>query len=517
MRGRLSAAGVALVLAVVFFLAGPGEAAAAIIWNVTSGVDDPANPAFGTFRYVVLNASSGDTIRFSGAGATVVLADQVNIDKALTITGPATIRQGATNKRVLEVSAACTMNNITVTGGNFANQGMSALKGAGIFNRSAGVLTMNSCTVTGNTGGGAVENHGTLTMNSCTLTNNTNFLAFGSAVTNVFLGGGFHTFVTLTGCTIENNDVAGSLGGAIYNGDILAMSNTKICNNTTGKGSGLLSREGGGLYLGCRSNTTLTNGCRVTGNDPSPLYQEITYFSTPVFTYDDTCIIGDAPNKSATAFAGYAGETEPEPRSIADDPDVTAVENALADSGSDLFAAVEAALSGDLNGTSGSVTAALSGLTASLYYANTFEDVPLTSADLSVEYTASWPENVRYYALFARADGSGYEISERGVQFEIKPGQSLPDGVTPPDFYEKGEGLMTWRNVVTDNASYDLNPDPGVVTFRVCSVRAAATRTPDSGGSGGCSVGAVGGTASALPFALLLVLPPAVLVRRKDR
>ena len=88
----------------------------------------------------------------------------------------------------------------------------------------------------------------------------------------------------------------------------------------------------------------------------------------------------------------------------------------------------------------------LSGMAATLYYANTFENVALTSTDLSVEYTASWPENVRYYSLFSKADGSGYENPGRGIQFEIKAGQSLPDGATPPDFYEEGEGLMTWRN-----------------------------------------------------------------------
>ena len=359
---------------------------------------------------------------------------------------------------------------------------------------------MNSCTVTGNTVGGAIENSGKLTMNSCTLTNNTNFWAFGSAITNVYSSYN-HPTVTLTGCTIENNDVAGSLGGAIYNGDILVMNDTDVCNNTTGKGSGLLSRLGGGLYLGSRSNTTLTNGCRVTGNDPSQLYKEVTYFSSPVFTYDSTCVIGDAPNKSATAFAGYSGETEPEPRSIIGDADVNDVKSALSDSGSDLFAAVRGALSSDLGRTPGGTSATLAGLTASLYYANTFEDVAVESQDLIVEYTASWPENARYYALFSKADGTGYEIPQRGIQFEIRAGQSLPDGATPPDFYVPGEGLMTWRNVVSDGGSYDLNPTAGVVTFRVCSVRAAEA-VGDTGSGGGCN--ASGGFA---PLALLLVAP----------
>jgi hypothetical protein len=140
-------------------------------------------------------------------------------------------------------------------------------------------------------------------------------------------------------------------------------------------------------------------------------------------------------------------------------------------------------------------------MAATLYDANTFEDVTLTSADLSVEYTASWPSNVRYYALFARADGSGYELADRGVQFEIKAGQSLPDGVTPPDFYVPGEGLMTWKNIVTDGGSYDLNPTAGAVTIRVCSVRAAEA-AGDKGSGGGCNAGA-----GVAPLALLLVAP----------
>ena len=44
------------------------QAAAVAMWNVTSGADDPSNPAVGTFRYTVLNASPGDTVRFTGAG-----------------------------------------------------------------------------------------------------------------------------------------------------------------------------------------------------------------------------------------------------------------------------------------------------------------------------------------------------------------------------------------------------------------------------------------------------------------
>ena len=128
-----------------------------------------------------------------------------------------------------------------------------------------------------------------------------------------------------------------------------------------------------------------------------------------------------------------------------------------------------------------------------------------------MEYTASWPENVRSYALFVRADNSGYELAGRGVQFEIKAGQSLPDGVTPPDFYVPGEGLMTWKNIVADNGSYDLNPGVGAVTIRVCSVRAAEV-VGDKGSGGGCDAAAGAGFA---PLALLLVAPLCAFARPK--
>jgi len=502
----------AMVLAVLLSLCIGGRAdALPVTWTVTRADDDPLIPAPGSFRYVVMFAMHGDTVLFSGEAATVVLADQVAIDKTLTITGPATIRQGGQNKRVLEVTATCAMNDITITDGNFTSPEfyMERLNGAGIRVSATGDLTMNACTVILNATGGGIENLGRLTMNSCILSHNSTYWPYGAAISNIRALGNdpaaVRATVTLNGCMIENNAFKGGPGGAIYNEDILVMNNTIVRKNDGTNG-------GGGLCLGPRSNTTLTNGCRVTGNNPAQVYKKTSQFWSPVFTYDDTCTVGDAPNSSATAFSGYTGDTAPQPRSITDDPDVAKVENALADSGSALFRVIEETLSGDLGGTSGNVTAALAGITASLYYANTFEDVAIESTDLAVEYTASWPERVRYYALFARADGSGYELPERGVQFELQAGQSLPKGVTPPDFYEEGEGLMTWRNVVTDNASYDLNPDPGVVTFRVCSVRAVAPTSDSGGGSGGCSVG---GSAGLGAFTLLIALPLVAVVRRK--
>ncbi len=190
---------------------------------------------------------------------------------------------------------------------------------------------------------------------------------------------------------------------------------------------------------------------------------------------------------------------------------MTKVENNLKNRESAIFKEAENLLSTDLGGLPGGVVAGLEGLNATLYDAFAYEDVPLADTSgagtLEVEFTASWPKNVRYYAALAEYEDAaagvqavkGYFVPERSVQFEIKPGQPLPDGVEPPDFYKEGEGLMTWRNVVEDNGPYDHNRTVGVVTFRVASIRAEA-QAASSGGSG-CTVG------GASPLVLLLALP----------
>jgi hypothetical protein len=317
----------------------------------------------------------------------------------------------------------------------------------------------------------------------------------GSAVRNNSCGqlGGGVCFTggtaTLTGCTVESNKASLSTGegGGVYNGGTAAtLAASVVRNNSAGKRGGGVGGDGSFL---------LQSACTIAGNTPDNIYVYNGY------TSDGTNHIGNAPNKSAAAFSGYSGETEPDPRSIVGDADVAQVKRDLADPTSGVFRAVSGALSQDLGGVSGDTAASLSGMTASLYYANTFENVAIESRDLVVEYTASYPARARYYALFSRSDGSGYELPGRGVQFELQAGQTLPDGVTPPDFYEKGEGLMTWRNVVTDNGSYDLEPVVGIVTFRVCSVRAAEQAVGNKGSGGGCDAGAAAGGA---PLALLL-------------
>jgi len=469
-------------------------------WVVTKRTDDGSA---GTLRHAVQNAAAGDTITFDPLIPAVELTDYIFLNKALTITGPATIKQTGSGKRVLYVTGDSTLKDLIITGGNIDNNG------AGVFNYAD--LRMEHCVVTGNTVGAGIYNLKNLTMVDCTVKNNTSTSQARHAGGIINASTRYDSPVlTMHNCVVEENSNPATYGGGIFNGHKLFMYGTTVRNNSS-------SGSGGGIYLNLFSETTLAQSCVVTGNSPDQIVGPGQYGTLSV---DSTCTVGNAPGNKSLALSGTAEGSTPEPRSTSGEADVRAVENDLKNSGSDLFKSVKGHLEADLGGLPGGASASLASIAAALYNAFAYEDVQLEdtsgNGELIVEFTASYPENARYYSAFANygdAGGAqsfaGYSIPERGVQFESKPGQALPDGVTPPDFYEEGEGLMTWRNVVEDNGPYDHNRQAGVVTFRVASIRAAA-QAPSSGGSG-CSTG------NASPFALLLGAPLPLLRKRQAR
>jgi len=334
-------------------------------------------------------------------------------------------------------------------------------------------------------------------MTGCTISNNTCAGSRHAGGINNEAKSSSAPVLTMYNCVVEGNSNPDTYGGGVFNGEKLFMYGCTVRSNSS-RGSG------GGIYLNLFSETTLAQGCVVTGNSPDQICGPGQYGSLSI---DGSCTVGNTAGNKAVALSGFAQGSDPELRKTTGEPDVVAAEGALNDSGSGLFTSVKNTLHIDL-GASGEVVAGLASMSATLYNAFTYENVQLADAsgegELVIEFTASWPERVRYYAAFAEYEGvaagtlavKGYVVAERGVQFETKP---LPDGMTPPDFYEEGEGLMTWRNMVEDNGPFDHNPTVGVVTFRVASIRAEA-QSASSGGSGCSAVGAS-------PLALLMALP----------
>ncbi len=483
-----------------FFGFGGTAGAASLI--VTSGADDGSE---GTLRYVVEKASSGQTISIEVD--TVTLTTSLSISKSLTLQGnPTTIYQAGTQKGII-LSCKDSIWKfydlvITTDGSTSGNPGLS----------NRGHLYLNDCTVTNCIGRGGIHNMRKLTMRNCTVSGNTLsplYRGDAAGIDNEYLG-----ILTMHDCLVENNinsKSTSSSGGGIANDYILFMYGCTLRNNS--------STYGGGMRLSSSSQTVIAQECVLQDNTPDQISGSDGY----TLVDDGTCTIGTSPGRSSVALAGMASNSSPKPRSTAEESDVVAAEEDLNNSDSTLFGEIKEALSGDLQGISGSLSASLEGMDTTLYNAFAYENVPLEdtsgSGELEIEFTASWPKYVRYYAAFALAEEEAssaeralvpgsYVLPEGGIQFEIQPGQDLPDGVTPPDFYETGEGLRTWRNVVADNGSFDLNPEEGIVTFRICSVRAEAEAPASGGGgTGGCNVGTEAGMASGISLLLLLGLP----------
>ena len=435
--------GIVVTAAMALCLAGFAPRAEATIWKVTRTDDNPSNPAEGSLRHAVNNAWNNDFITFESAGMTIDLAEELAISKTLTISGSGTVSPTT----IRQTAPGRRVFSIA----------------PGVFGSRFEYLIIK--------GGNAAESGGAI------------------------LNRGYS--LTLYRCTLDGNSAA-DYGGGIDNHGKLTLNIVTVKNNSASSGGGVNNRTGSScdMYMST-----------ITGNTPDQI--------VGAYTTDGHCTIGDAAGTSSVAFGGIPEGVSPQPRKTSGEADVTAVESDLKNPESGIFTAVKSALSADLGGLPGDVSAGLSGMNATLYNAFAYENIPLSDTSgrgkLEVEFTASWPKNVRYYAALAEYENAaalavkGYVVPERGVQFEIKPGQPLPGGVTPPDFYEEGEGLMTWRNVIADNGPYDHNRAKGLVTFRVASIRAEA-RTAPTGGSG-CSTGA------ASPFLLLLATP--LLLRKK--
>jgi hypothetical protein len=169
------------------------------------------------------------------------------------------------------------------SGGGIANGGSAVLRGssvdhnsapggagAGIFNH--GTMTITGSQITGNTaptdsagnagivGGIANVNFGippsggsgVLIMNGSTVSGNS-ASGFGGG-----LGNAPDSTATITGSSVSGNS-AGEFGGGIVNFGDLAMTGSRVLDNTAAAGGGIANQEGG--------TVTLT-GTRVAGNSP---------------------------------------------------------------------------------------------------------------------------------------------------------------------------------------------------------------------------------------------------------
>jgi predicted outer membrane repeat protein len=252
-------------------------------------------------RQALADANDGDTINFDPSVGTVTLTTaELAIDKSLTLSGAPQMvtvaRSSQAEFRIFHVMPdhSVEIDGLTISGGHITGD-----NGGGILNDNS-TLTIAHCTVSGNaivsakyvnnTGGG-IYNSGTMTLNQVIVNNNNavycqcgNGVPSGGGISNTgtmiinagtvqsnmgywSAGGIYNTgMLTITGSTISNNQTGnpghfGAYGGGIVNGGTMTIQDSTISGNTA-LGGDLQGGEGGGIS---GNNNTITNST-ITGN-----------------------------------------------------------------------------------------------------------------------------------------------------------------------------------------------------------------------------------------------------------
>src|SRR6476620_2129384 len=264
--------------------------------TVTNGND--SGP--GSLRQALADAQDGDTINFDPSVGTVILATaELAIEKSLMLSGAPQMvtvaRASQTEFRIFHVMPghSVEIDGLTISGGHITGD-----NGGGILNDNS-TLTIAHCTVNGNaivSGssnnlGGGIHNNGTMTLDQVIVNNNnalfsgqgggvpsggglsnigTMIIIAGTIQSNLGFwsaGGIYNTgMLTITGSTIVNNQTGnpghfGGSGGGIINGGTMTIQDSTISGNTA-HGGDLQGGDGGGIS---GNNNTITNST-ITGN-----------------------------------------------------------------------------------------------------------------------------------------------------------------------------------------------------------------------------------------------------------
>ncbi|GEM_PF-1680956 len=210
--------------------------------------------------------SGADIININLNGTINLVAALQNLTGTLTINGAGVgtiiMRNADDYFRIFNVpnGATVTITNLTATNGRAP---LTVDEGGGI--RNAGTLTLNTVVVTANSGGysnagggaGIANVTGNLTVINSSITNNQSV--------NFFCGAGINNagILNISNSTISGN-VASTCGGGIYNSGNATVTNVTISGNTSQTDSGGFG--GGGINNETGASITLTN-CTITNNN----------------------------------------------------------------------------------------------------------------------------------------------------------------------------------------------------------------------------------------------------------
>jgi hypothetical protein len=260
------------------------------IFRVTSDLDDGSS---GTLRWAIVQANSvrnaSNIVLELGISASTITLSQGQFELENTTNlisiydgsgqGPVTI-SGADNGRVVQIDqgVSASLTGLTITGGNTSgnggglyNEGTASLTdciiesntstssahdtgGGGIFNSANSQLTLDACTLAGNSSsrdGGGLFNQGTATLAACTVDSNSVSVNGGGLFNDASAA------ITVTGTTISGNFASGA-GSGLNNDGTAALVDCTISGDTG-------AFAGGGISQYDPGSISLTN-CTLSGN-----------------------------------------------------------------------------------------------------------------------------------------------------------------------------------------------------------------------------------------------------------
>jgi hypothetical protein len=145
-------------------------------------------------------------------------------------------------------------------------------EGGGIAIEQNGTLRLDEVLVHGNraaSAGGGIEDAGELVVENSTISDNyvSGGLGLGGGIASDNLNDGNHELLTVLNSTIVGNEVpevGKDMGGAIFNGTTLNLTNSTLAGNAAGSGGGLASLEGSGVGASTLANDIIADN---TGHD----------------------------------------------------------------------------------------------------------------------------------------------------------------------------------------------------------------------------------------------------------
>jgi hypothetical protein len=279
-------------------------------------VTTAADSGIGSLRYATTYTTNGAYLTFATnlSGATILSSGTVTLNKNLTIDASALPGGITINGNQAGSVFQVTNANVVLTALTIINGYATGFAGGGGGIRNYGVLTLNRCTLAGNSSevaGGIMNLYGILVVNESTLTGNS-----GSD------GGGIENLegaVTVNQSTLTGNTDPSGKAGGIYNHDqygSITLFNSIIAGNT------LPNTAGDGGQAGTTSGIAVQTGANLTNGNP--LLAPLGNYGGPTPTMPP--LPGSPAIDGCTNGTTFTTDQRGYPRTIGLAPDIGAVE-----------------------------------------------------------------------------------------------------------------------------------------------------------------------------------------------